>query len=90
MHVTGHGSPGPPRRTPGTPPSRASRVLTPKDDLSRTVATATATAVGGGIVVIGFDRLKAAALARVPADGPCASAVEAPPPGPAPEGRRTA
>jgi hypothetical protein len=65
-------------------------VLTPKDDLSRTVATATATAVGGGIVVIGFDRLKAAALARVPADVPCASAVEAPPPGPAPEGRRTA
>ncbi|WP_430379745.1 hypothetical protein [Streptomyces sp. B1-3] len=88
MHVTGHGSPGPPRRTPDTPPSRASRVLTPKDDLSRTVATATA--VGGGIVVIGFDRLKAAALARVPADGPCASAAEAPPPGPAPEGRRTA
>ena len=58
------------------------RVLTPEDDLGRTVATATA--AGGGIVVIGFDRLGAAALARVPADVPCASAVEAPPPGLAP------
>ncbi|MFD5403089.1 LacI family DNA-binding transcriptional regulator [Streptomyces griseorubiginosus] len=58
------------------------RVLTPEDDLSRTVATATAG--GGGIVVIGFDRLGAAALARVPADVPCASAVEAPPPGRSP------
>lgn len=55
------------------------RVLTPEDDLDRTVATATA--AGGGMIVIGFDRLGAAALDRVPSDVPCAAAVEAPPPG---------
>jgi DNA-binding LacI/PurR family transcriptional regulator len=55
------------------------RVLTPEDDLDRTIAAAAA--AGGGIVVIGFDRLGAAALDRVPSDVPCAAAVEAPPPG---------
>ncbi|MET7736806.1 LacI family DNA-binding transcriptional regulator [Streptomyces sp. NPDC005402] len=55
------------------------RVLTPEDDLDRTIATATS--AGGGIMVIGFDRLGAAALDRIPSNVPCAAAVEAPPPG---------
>ncbi|MGW4912758.1 LacI family DNA-binding transcriptional regulator [Streptomyces sp. NPDC004270] len=58
------------------------RVLTPEDDLDRTVAEATA--AGGGIMVIGFDRLGAAALDSIPPNVPCAAAVEAPPPGRAP------
>ena len=52
------------------------RVVTPEDDLDRTIASAADT--GGGLVVIGFDRLGAAALDRVPAHVPCAAAVEAP------------
>ncbi|MFJ9629652.1 LacI family DNA-binding transcriptional regulator [Streptomyces sp. NPDC101175] len=55
------------------------RVLTPEDDLSRTISAATGT--GGGIMVIGFDRLGAAALDHVPSDAPCVAAVEAPAPG---------
>ncbi|MBK3568263.1 LacI family DNA-binding transcriptional regulator [Streptomyces sp. MBT62] len=52
------------------------RVITPEDDLERTISAATA--AGGGIMVIGFDRLGAAALDHVPSDVPCAAAVEAP------------
>ncbi|MFE9448092.1 LacI family DNA-binding transcriptional regulator [Streptomyces sp. NPDC006739] len=55
------------------------RVLTPEDDLDRTVAAAVD--AGGGMVVIGFDQLGAEALDRVPADVPCAAVVEAPAPG---------
>jgi DNA-binding LacI/PurR family transcriptional regulator len=55
------------------------RVVTPEDDLDRTIAAAADT--GGGVVVIGFDRIGAAALDRVPAHVPCAAVVEAPPPG---------
>ncbi|WP_328777958.1 LacI family transcriptional regulator [Streptomyces canus] len=55
------------------------RVMTPEDDLDRTIAAAADT--GGGLVVIGYDRLGAAALDRVPAHVPCAALVEAPPPG---------
>ncbi|MER7480207.1 LacI family DNA-binding transcriptional regulator [Streptomyces sp. NPDC126510] len=58
------------------------RVLTPEDDLDRTIASAAD--AGGGLVVIGFDRLGAAALDRVPAHVPCAAVVEAPPPGSSP------
>ncbi|MCX5259686.1 LacI family DNA-binding transcriptional regulator [Streptomyces canus] len=54
------------------------RVVTPEDDLGRTVAAAADT--GGGLVVIGYDRLGAAVLDRVPARVPCAALVEAPPP----------
>jgi DNA-binding LacI/PurR family transcriptional regulator len=60
------------------------RVLTPEDDLDRTIAEATA--AGGGMMVIGFDRLGAAALDRIPSNVPCAAAVEAPPPGRTPPG----
>ncbi|WP_307835132.1 LacI family DNA-binding transcriptional regulator [Streptomyces adelaidensis] len=56
------------------------KVLTPGDDLDRTIASASA-AGGGGLLVIGFDRLGASALRRVPADVPCAAVVEAPPHG---------
>ncbi|MEU1519873.1 LacI family DNA-binding transcriptional regulator [Streptomyces sp. NPDC005811] len=59
------------------------RVVTPEDDLDRTIASAADT--GGGLVVIGYDRLGAAALDRVPAHVPCAALVEAPPPGRTPE-----
>lgn len=55
------------------------RVVTPEDDLDRTIAAAADT--GGGLVVIGYDRLGAAALDRVPAHVPCAALVEAPPRG---------
>lgn len=55
------------------------RVLTPEDDMDRTIAAAADN--GGGIMVIGFDRLGAAALDRVPANVPCAAVVEAPQPG---------
>ncbi|MFF0015073.1 LacI family DNA-binding transcriptional regulator [Streptomyces sp. NPDC005374] len=55
------------------------RVVTPEDDLDRTVASAADT--GGGLIVIGYDRLGAAVLDRVPAHVPCAALVEAPPPG---------
>jgi DNA-binding LacI/PurR family transcriptional regulator len=55
------------------------RVVTPEDDLDRTIASAADT--GGGLVVIGYDRLGAAALDRVPAHVPCAALVEAPAPG---------
>ncbi|MBK3625279.1 LacI family DNA-binding transcriptional regulator [Streptomyces sp. MBT49] len=55
------------------------KLLTPEDDLDRTLTSAVAD--GGGLVVIGFDRLGATALDRVPADVPCAAVVEAPPPG---------
>ncbi|MEU9174974.1 LacI family DNA-binding transcriptional regulator [Streptomyces sp. NPDC048420] len=55
------------------------RVVTPEDDLDRTVAAAAGT--GGGLVVIGYDRLGAAVLDRVPAQVPCAALVEAPAPG---------
>lgn len=58
------------------------RVLTPEDDLDRTIASAAD--AGGGLVVIGFDRLGAAALERVPAHVPCAAVVEAPPQGQSP------
>ena len=54
-------------------------MLTPEDDLDRTVAAAVD--AGGGLVVIGFDQVGAAALDRVPANVPCAAVVEAPPPG---------
>ncbi|MEV1064586.1 LacI family DNA-binding transcriptional regulator [Streptomyces sp. NPDC050263] len=53
------------------------KVLTPEDDLDRTISTAASG--GGGLMVIGFDRLGASALRRVPADVPCAAVVEAPP-----------
>jgi DNA-binding LacI/PurR family transcriptional regulator len=59
------------------------RVMTPEDDLDRTIASAADT--GGGVVVIGFDRLGAAALDRVPAHVPCAAVVEAPSPGRTPD-----
>ncbi|MGW0581917.1 LacI family DNA-binding transcriptional regulator [Streptomyces sp. NPDC002920] len=59
------------------------RVVTPEDDLDRTIASAADT--GGGLVVIGYDRLGAAALDRVPAHVPCAALVEAPPPGRTPD-----
>ncbi|NNN33855.1 LacI family DNA-binding transcriptional regulator [Streptomyces sp. S3(2020)] len=59
------------------------RVVTPEDDLDRTIASAADT--GGGLIVIGFDRLGAAALDRVPAHVPCAALVEAPPPGRTPD-----
>ncbi|WP_078941459.1 LacI family DNA-binding transcriptional regulator [Streptomyces cellulosae] len=59
------------------------RVVTPEDDLDRTIAAAADT--GGGLVVIGFDRVGAAALDRVPAHVPCAAVVEAPPPGRTPD-----
>ncbi|MDQ0956725.1 DNA-binding LacI/PurR family transcriptional regulator [Streptomyces sp. B4I13] len=55
------------------------RLLTPEDDLDQTIAAVADT--GGGLVVIGYDRLGAAALDRVPAQVPCAAVVEAPPPG---------
>lgn len=55
------------------------KLLTPEDDLDRTLTSAVAD--GGGLVVIGFDRLGATALDHVPADVPCAAVVEAPPPG---------
>jgi DNA-binding LacI/PurR family transcriptional regulator len=55
------------------------RVLTPEDDLDRTVSETAA--AGGGLMVIGFDRIGAATLGRVPANVPCAAVVEAPPPG---------
>ncbi|MFF6806399.1 substrate-binding domain-containing protein [Streptomyces sp. NPDC012616] len=55
------------------------KVLTPEDDLDRTMSSAAAE--GGGLLVIGFDPLGAAALERAPADVPCAAVVEAPPPG---------
>ncbi|MFE7764097.1 LacI family DNA-binding transcriptional regulator [Streptomyces sp. NPDC057438] len=58
------------------------RVLTPEDDLDRAIASACDG--GGGLVVIGFDRLGAAALDRVPAHVPCVAVVEAPPPGRSP------
>lgn len=58
------------------------RVLTPEDDLDRTIASAAD--AGGGLVVIGFDRLGAAALERVPSHVPCAAVVEAPPQGQSP------
>ncbi|MFJ1806738.1 MULTISPECIES: LacI family DNA-binding transcriptional regulator [unclassified Streptomyces] len=54
------------------------RVVTPEDDPDRTIASTVDT--GGGLVVIGFDRLGAAALDRVPAHVPCAAVVEAPAP----------
>ena len=59
------------------------RVVTPEDDLDRTIASAADT--GGGLVVIGYDRLGAAALDRVPAHVPCAALVEAPPLGRTPD-----
>ncbi|MER5428300.1 LacI family DNA-binding transcriptional regulator [Streptomyces sp. NPDC002588] len=52
------------------------KVLTPEEDLDRTISSAMAE--GGALMVIGFDRLGAAALSRVPADVPCAAVVEAP------------
>ncbi|MDQ0580854.1 LacI family DNA-binding transcriptional regulator [Streptomyces rishiriensis] len=52
------------------------KLLTPEDDLDRTVSAAAAT--GGGLMVIGFDRLAASALDRVPENVPCAAVVEAP------------
>ncbi|NEB03475.1 LacI family DNA-binding transcriptional regulator [Streptomyces sp. SID13726] len=55
------------------------KVLTPEADLGRTVSSAAAD--GGGLMIIGFDQLGAAALSRVPADLPCAAVVEAPPHG---------
>ncbi|WP_229911428.1 LacI family DNA-binding transcriptional regulator [Streptomyces aurantiogriseus] len=55
------------------------KVVTPEDDLDRTISSAAAE--GGGLMVIGFDRLGASALRRVPADVPCAAVVEAPPHG---------
>ncbi|WP_202918513.1 LacI family DNA-binding transcriptional regulator [Streptomyces cavernae] len=55
------------------------KVLTPEDDLDRTISSAASD--GGGLLVIGFDRLGASALRRVPADVPCAAVVEAPPHG---------
>jgi DNA-binding LacI/PurR family transcriptional regulator len=55
------------------------KVLTPEDDLDRTITSAAAG--GGGLMVIGFDRLGASALRRVPQDVPCAAVVEAPPHG---------
>ena len=55
------------------------KVLTPEDDLDRTISSAVAG--GGGLMVIGFDRLAASALRRIPADVPCAAVVEAPPHG---------
>ncbi|MEU4486796.1 LacI family DNA-binding transcriptional regulator [Streptomyces purpurascens] len=55
------------------------KVLTPGDDLDRTISSAVAG--GGGLMVIGFDRLSASALRRVPADVACAAVVEAPPHG---------
>ncbi|MER6958794.1 LacI family DNA-binding transcriptional regulator [Streptomyces sp. NPDC000618] len=58
------------------------KVLTAEDDLDRTVSSAAAG--GGGLMVIGFDRLAASALSRVPADVPCAAVVEAPSHGQAP------
>ncbi|MFJ1969404.1 LacI family DNA-binding transcriptional regulator [Streptomyces sp. NPDC087903] len=54
-------------------------VLTPEDDLDRTISSVAAG--GGGLMVIGFDRLGATALRRVPENVPCAAVVEAPPPG---------
>ncbi|MFJ8104846.1 substrate-binding domain-containing protein [Streptomyces sp. NPDC096132] len=58
------------------------KVLTPEDDLDRTISSAAAD--GGGLMVIGFDQLGATALSRVPADVPCAAVVEAPPQGTTP------
>ncbi|MER7922373.1 LacI family DNA-binding transcriptional regulator [Streptomyces sp. NPDC096057] len=55
------------------------KVLTPEDDLERTISSAGAG--GGGLMVIGFDRLGASALRAVPAPIPCAAIVEAPPHG---------
>jgi DNA-binding LacI/PurR family transcriptional regulator len=55
------------------------KVLTTEDDVDRTVSSAAAE--GGGLIVIGFDPLGAAALERVPADVPCAAVVEPPQPG---------
>ncbi|MFE2217877.1 LacI family DNA-binding transcriptional regulator [Streptomyces canus] len=66
--------------------AHAVRVVTPEDDLDRTVAAAADT--GGGLVVVGSDRLDAAVLDRVPAHVPCAAPVEAPPPGRPCAGRR--
>ncbi|MEV5846155.1 LacI family DNA-binding transcriptional regulator [Streptomyces sp. NPDC051985] len=55
------------------------KVLTPEDDLDRTVSAAAA--AGGGLMVISFDRLGASTLRRVPADVACAAVIEAPPTG---------
>lgn len=55
------------------------KLLTPEDDLDRTISSAAAD--GGGLMVIGFDRLAASALDRVPENVPCAAVVEAPSPG---------
>ncbi|MGQ4389306.1 LacI family DNA-binding transcriptional regulator [Streptomyces sp. SAS_270] len=52
------------------------KLLTPEDDLDRTISSAAAE--GGGLMVIGFDRLAATALDRVPKNVPCAAIVEAP------------
>ncbi|WP_328975251.1 LacI family DNA-binding transcriptional regulator [Streptomyces canus] len=49
------------------------RVVTPEDDLDRTIAAAADT--GGGLVVVGSDRLGAAVLDGVPAHVPCAAPV---------------
>ncbi|MEU1192794.1 LacI family DNA-binding transcriptional regulator [Streptomyces sp. NPDC005859] len=52
------------------------KLLTPEDDLDHTISSAVAE--GGGLMVIGFDRLAASALDRVPENVPCAAVVEAP------------
>ncbi|MDR6973704.1 DNA-binding LacI/PurR family transcriptional regulator [Streptomyces sp. 3330] len=52
------------------------RLLTPEDDLDRVLSSAAAD--GGGLMVIGFDRLGASALDRIPEHVPCAAVVEAP------------
>ncbi|MFF9100943.1 LacI family DNA-binding transcriptional regulator [Streptomyces rubrogriseus] len=59
------------------------RVLTPEDDLDRTVQKVAESS--HGILVIAFDRLGMAALERIPSNVPCAAAVEAPPPGQTPD-----
>ncbi|MFG2727259.1 LacI family DNA-binding transcriptional regulator [Streptomyces canus] len=85
-----HGCPATPRGLEEAPRSAGFalgvRVVTPEDDLDRTVAAAADT--GGGLVVIGYDRLGAAVLDRVPARVPCAALVEAPPPNRPCVGRR--
>ncbi|WP_328482098.1 LacI family transcriptional regulator [Streptomyces sp. NBC_00377] len=52
------------------------KLLTPEEDLDRTISSAAAE--GGGLMVIGFDRLAASALDRIPENVPCAAIVEAP------------
>ncbi|MFI5871489.1 LacI family DNA-binding transcriptional regulator [Streptomyces sp. NPDC051445] len=52
------------------------KLLTPGEDLDRTISSAAAE--GGGLMVIGFDRLAASALDRIPENVPCAAIVEAP------------